>query len=59
MSAGSKQIQNGGSSPAPSLMSSLTVNVMDESVAGMYTCSGPSDHQIFQLRVKVDVVTGN
>ena len=58
-SVGSRQIQNGGSTPGPSLVSSLTIDVMDESVAGMYTCSGPSNFQSFQLVVNVDVVTGN
>ena len=58
-SAGSKQVQNGGSTPVPSLVSSLTIDVMDESVASMYTCSGPSNFQTFQLLVNVDVVTGN
>ena len=58
-SAGSRQIQNGGSSPGPSLVSSLTIDVMDESVADNYTCSGPSNFQTFQLLANVDVVTGN
>ena len=53
-SAGSRQIQNGGSTPGPSLVSSLTVDVMDESVDGMYTCSGPSNFQTFQLHVNID-----
>ena len=53
-SDGSRQIQNGGSTPGPSHVSSLTIDVMDESVAGMYTCSGPSNFQTFQLHVDVD-----
>ena len=35
-------------------MSSLTIDVMDESVADNYTCSGPSNFQTFQVRVDVD-----
>ena len=31
-SDGSRQIQNGGSTPRPSLVSSLTIDVLDESV---------------------------
>ena len=50
-SAGSRQIQNGGSSPIPSLVSSLTIDVMDDSVADMYTCSGPSNFQTIQLLI--------
>ena len=49
--AGSRQIQNGGPSPGPSLVSSLTIDVMDESVADMYTCSGPSNFETFTLSV--------
>ena len=36
---GSKQIQNGGSTPGPSFVSSLTIDVVDETVAGTYLCS--------------------
>ena len=50
-SNGSRQIQNGGPSPIPSRVSSLTIDVMDDSVAGMYTCSGPSNFQTIQLLV--------
>ena len=50
-SNGSRQIQNGGPSPIPSHVSSLTIDVMDDSVAGMYTCSGPSNFQTIQLLV--------
>ena len=57
-STGSKQIQNGDSLPGPSLVSSLIIDVMDESVADNYACSGPSNFQTFQLLVNVDVVTG-
>ena len=35
MSDGSRQIQNGGPTPRPSLVSSLIIDVMDESLAGM------------------------
>ena len=47
---GSRQIQNGGISPIPSLVSSLTIDVMDASVhvADMYTCSGPSNLKPFE-----------
>ena len=50
-SNGSRQIQNGGASPIPSLVSSLTIDVMDESVADMYTCSSPSDFETIQLNI--------
>ena len=36
---GSKQIQNGGITPGPSLISSLTIDVVDVTVAGTYLCS--------------------
>ena len=58
-STGSRQIQNGGSSPGPSVISSLTIDVTDESVAGMYTCSGPSNFQTFQVHVPDDVTTSS
>ena len=48
---GLRQIQNGGISPIPSLVSSLTIDVMDTSVADMYTCSGPSNFGTIQLIV--------
>ena len=51
-SVGSRQIQNGGSTPRPSLVSSLTIDVMDESVAGEYVCSGPSSFQTIVLNVQ-------
>ena len=51
-SDGSRQIQNGGSTPRPSLVSSLTIDVMDESVAGVYLCSGPFSFQTIQLGVQ-------
>ena len=51
-SAGSRQIQNGGSSPSPGLVSSLTINVINESVAGEYVCSGPSSFQTIVLNVQ-------
>ena len=38
-SNGSKQIQNGGSTPSPSFISSLTIDVVDETLAGTYLCS--------------------
>ena len=57
-SNGSRQIQNGGPSPIPSHVSSLTIDVMDDSVAGMYTCSGPSNFQAIQLQLLVDSETG-
>ena len=53
-SNGSRQIQNGDFSPIPSLVSSLTIDVMDESVADMYTCSGPSNVETIQFLVDVD-----
>ena len=53
-SNGSRQIQNGGISPIPSLVSSLTIDVMDTSVADMYTCSGPSNFGTIQLTVNDD-----
>ena len=53
-SNGSRQIQNGGISPIPSLVSSLTIDVMDASVADMYTCSSPSDFETIQLIMDVD-----
>ena len=37
---GSKEIQNGGSMPRASHISSLTVDVADNSVDGIYLCSG-------------------
>ena len=40
---GSKQIQNGGSTPGPSLVSSLTIDIVDETVAGTYLCSSVAD----------------
>ena len=48
---GSRQIQNGGILPISSLVSSLTIDVMDTSVADMYTCSGPSNFGTIQLIV--------
>ena len=48
---GSRQIQNGGISPIPSLVSSLTIYVMDTSVADMYICSGTSNFGTIQLIV--------
>ena len=51
---GSRQIQNGGISPIPSLVSSLTIDVIDTSVADMYTCSGPSNFGTIQLIVNDD-----
>ena len=53
-SDGSRQIQNGGSTPRPSLVSSLTIDVTDKSVAGIYVCLGPS----FIRRIKLDVQEG-
>ena len=41
-SNGTEHIQNGGASPQPSYVSSLTINVMDRSVEDTYICSGPS-----------------
>ena len=52
--AGSRQIQNGGSLPIPSVVSSLTIDMMDESAAGMYTCSGPSNFQAIHFLVNVE-----
>ena len=49
---GSRQIQNGGATPRPSLVSSLTIDVMDESVAGIYLCSGPYFFESIQLDVQ-------
>ena len=51
-SDGSRQIQNGGSTPRPSLVSSLTIDVIDESVAGEYVCSSPSSFQTIVLNVQ-------
>ena len=51
-SDGSRLIQNGGSVPGPSHVSSLTVDVMDESVAGSYVCSGPSSFEKIDLLVQ-------
>ena len=42
MSNGTEQIQNGGTSPQPSYVSSLTIDVMDRSVEDTYICSRPS-----------------
>ena len=53
-SNGSRQIQNGGISPIRSLVSSLTIDVMDTSVADMYTCSGPSNFGTIELIVNDD-----
>ena len=58
-SDGSRQIQNGGSTPRPSLVSSLTIDVMDESVAGEYVCSGPSSVQTIVLNVQQGGVYNN
>ena len=58
-SDGSRQIQNGGSSPRPSLVSSLTIDVMDESVAGEYVCSAPSSVQTIVLNVQQGGVYNN
>ena len=52
-SVGSRQIQDGGDLPRSSYVSSLTIDVMDESVAGKYTCSSPSsDLHAIQLIVE-------
>ena len=51
-SNGSRQIQNGGSTPHPSLVSSLTIDVIDESVAGEYVCMGPSSSQTIVLNIQ-------
>jgi hypothetical protein len=53
-SPGSRHIQNGGDSPIPSVVSSLIIDVMDDSVADMYMCSGPSNFETIQLIVEVD-----
>ena len=53
-SNGLRQIQNGGVSPILSLVSSLTIDVINESVADMYTCSSPSDFETIQLIVDID-----
>ena len=58
-SDGSRQIQNGGSTPRPSLVSSLTIDVLDESVAGEYVCSGPSSVQTIVLNVQQGGVYNN
>ncbi len=52
MSDGPRQIQNGGDSPRPSYVSSLTIDVMDKSVADNYTCSSLSSFQTIQLVVE-------
>ena len=59
MSDGSRQIQNGGSTPRPSLVSSLTIDVMDKSVAGEYVCSGPSSVQTIVFNVQQGGVYNN
>ena len=51
-SSGSKQIQNGGSSPRPSFISSLTIDVMDDSVEGTYHCSSTPHIQTLCLVVE-------
>ena len=51
-SDGSRQIQSGGSTPRPSLVSSLIIDVIDESVAGEYVCSGPSSSQTIVLNIQ-------
>ena len=45
---GSREIQNGGSTPRPSLISSLTVNMLNEFEPDTYTfhCSAPSAHAL-------------
>ena len=58
-SDGSRQIQNGGSTPRPSLVSSLAIDVMDESIAGEYVCSGPSSFQTIVLNVQQRGVYNN
>ena len=55
MSEGSRQIQNGGSLPGPSCVSSLKISVMDESVAGTYACLGPFS---VQKSIRLDIQTG-
>ncbi len=54
-SIGSRQIQDGGDSPRSSYVSSLTIDVMDTSVADTYICSGPSF--LFQ-NIQLDVGGG-
>ena len=49
---GSRQIQNGGSSPRPSLVSNLTIDVVDASVAGLYICSSQGTVGTITLRVE-------
>ena len=51
-SSGSRQIQNGGSSPRPSFISSLTIDVVDDSVEGTYLCSSTPHFQTLQLVVE-------
>ena len=48
----SRQIQNGGSSPRPSFISSLTIDVMDDSVEGTYLCSSTPYFQTLELVVE-------
>ena len=46
---GSRRIQNGESSPRPSLVSNLTIDVAEESAAGLYICSSVSVVRTIQL----------
>ena len=55
--SGSKQIQNGSSTPGPSFISSLIINVVDETVAGTYICSS-SDTPIQTIVLTVPLTTG-
>ena len=50
-SSGSRLIQNGGSSSRSSFISSLTIDVMDDSVEGTYLCSSTPYFQTLQLLV--------
>ena len=53
---GSKEIQNGGSSPRASYVSSLIINVADNSVGGIYLCSG-SEGSVKSIALTVTVTT--
>ena len=49
---GSNKIQNGGATPRSSFISVLTIDVVDESVQGMYVCSSSTFLRTVQVVVE-------
>ena len=54
---GSKEIQNGGSMPRASYVSSLTIDVVDNSVGGFYLCTG-SEGSVKSITLTVATSSG-